>query len=77
MNVVLLDNEWFRRVAESLAMLLEFKDVAINVVAIIQGYVTVNRFGSPNLGRDINNEVASKRGVVTVIMLGRRIGPIR
>ena len=57
--------------------MLEFKDVAVDVVAIIQGYVTVNRFGSPNLGRDIDNEVASKRRVVAVILLGRWIGPIR
>ena len=77
MNVVSLNNEWFRRVAEGLAVLLKFKDVAVDVVAIIQGYVTVNRFGSPNLGRDIDNEVASKRRVVAVILLGRWIGPIR
>jgi hypothetical protein len=66
MNVVSLDNEWFRRVAKSLAVLLEFEDVAVDVIAIIQSqrYVTVDRFGSPNLGRDVDNEVASKRRVV-------------
>jgi hypothetical protein len=64
MNVVSLDNEWFRRVAKSLAVLLEFEDVAVDVIAIIQRYVTVDRFGSPNLGRDVDNEVASKRRVV-------------
>jgi hypothetical protein len=77
MNVVSLNNEWFRRVAEGLAVLLEFKNVAVDVVAIIQGYVTVNRFGSPNFGRNIDNESASKRGVVTASMFGRWIGPIR
>jgi hypothetical protein len=77
MNVVSLNNEWFRRVAEGLAVLLEFKNVAVDVVAIIQRYVTVDRFGSPNLGRDIDNEVASNRRVVAAILFGRWIGPSR
>lgn len=64
MDVVSLDNEWFRRVAKSLAVLLEFENVAVNVIAIIQRYVTVDRFGSPDLGGNVDNKIASKRRVV-------------
>lgn len=77
MNVCADVDKRLRRVADGFAILLELKDAVVDIVGVVQWKVAVDRFGAPNLGRNINNEVASQQRVVTVIMLGKRISTMR
>jgi hypothetical protein len=58
-NVIALNAEGLGLMAERFAMLLKFKHVVVDVVAVIKRDVTVNRFGTPCLGRHSNDKVAS------------------
>jgi len=48
-------NERLRRMAEGLAELFEFKHTLVDVVGIVHGDVLIDRFGSPNFGRNFDH----------------------
>ena len=62
MNVGAVKNERLGRVAEGLAILFEFEDIVVNIIAVIEGHVAVDRLGSPDLGWYVNDKGAGKRG---------------
>ena len=56
MNVVANVDKRRSRMADSFTVLLELENGIIDVVAVVQWNVTVNRLGTPNLGRNFNDE---------------------
>jgi hypothetical protein len=48
--------------AECLAVLLKFEDVVVDIITVIKRNITVKRFGTPNLGGDVDSKVAGRRG---------------
>jgi hypothetical protein len=73
-NVITLNGEGLRLVAERFAMLLEFKQVVVDVIAVIERDVTINRFGTPYLGRHSNDKVASREEWGRSVVLSSRTG---
>jgi hypothetical protein len=61
MNIGLLaaDGERLSWMTEWFTILLEFENIVINVVAVVKWNVLIDRFGAPNLGWNVDNEVAS------------------
>ena len=61
MNVIVLDGERHRWMAECLTVLLKFKYIFVNIATVVQGNVTVNRFRSPDLGGNVDHKVVGGR----------------
>jgi hypothetical protein len=73
-DVISLNGEGLGWVAECFAILLEFEDLFVNVVAVIKRDVPVNRFGTPYLGRNSNDKVASREEGARSGVVSGRIG---
>ena len=56
MNVCADVDKRLRWVADGFAILLELKDAVVDIVGVVQWKVAVDRFGAPNLGRNIDDK---------------------
>jgi hypothetical protein len=72
------------RSADSFTVLFEKEDTVVDVIAVIQRYITINRFRSPNLRWDIDgkgvsggNRRKSVRIVGVVTVVGKKFIEVR